>query len=173
MRDLRGASAEECATVGMTVGGSKGVVADPNIVPLIDVLLVLIIIFMVMPSRTTGLPAQVPQPAPPQARTEPEGTIVVQVLQGGKLTINEEPSDWDTLGAKLSDIFKQRADKVAFVKGDKEVPFEAVARAIDIMRGAGIEHVGLITAKALPSQTEDGAPGGSKANNPRLKPLIQ
>ena len=132
--------------MGMTVGGSKGVVADPNIVPLIDVLLVLIIIFMVMPSRTTGLPTLVPQPAPPEARIEPERTIVVQVMQGGKLMINGEPSDWDTLGAKLSDIFKQRADKVAFVKGDKEVPFEQVARAIDIMRGAGIEHVGLITA---------------------------
>jgi biopolymer transport protein TolR len=143
-RDSRGgAFAEECATVGMTVGESKGVVADPNIVPLIDVLLVLIIIFMVMPSRTTGLPALVPQPAPPEARIE--GPIVVQVLRGGKLTINEEPSDWDSLGAKLSEIFKQRADKVAFVKGDEEVPFEQVARAIDIMRGAGIEHVGLIT----------------------------
>jgi biopolymer transport protein TolR len=134
--------------VGMAVGGSRdGVTADPNIVPLIDVLLVLIIIFMVMPSRTTGLPALVPQPAPPQARTDPERTIVVQVLQDGKLTINEEPSDWDTLGAKLSDIFKQRADKVAFVKGDEGVPFEQMARAIDIMRGAGIEHVGLIMAK--------------------------
>ena len=129
----------------MTVGEGKGVVAEPNIVPLIDVLLVLIIIFMVMPSRTTGLPTLVPQPAPPQAKIE--GPIVVQVLQGGKLTINEEPSDWNTLGAKLSDIFKQRADKVAFVKGDEEVPFEQVARAIDIMRGAGIEHVGLITAR--------------------------
>lgn len=131
--------------MGMTAGGSKGVVADPNIVPLIDVLLVLIIIFMVMPSRITGLPTLVPRPAPPQAKIE--GPIVVQVLQGGKLMINGQPSDWDTLGAKLSDIFKQRADKVAFVKGDEEVPFEEVARAIDIMRGAGIEHVGLITAQ--------------------------
>jgi len=147
MRDSRGgAFAEECATVGMAVGGSRdGVTADPNIVPLIDVLLVLIIIFMVMPSRTTGLPTLVPQPAPPQARIEPERAIVVQVMRGGKITINEEPSDWDSLGAKLSDIFKGRADKVAFVKGDEEVPFEQVARAIDIMRGAGIEHVGLIT----------------------------
>ncbi len=130
--------------MGMTAGESKGVVADPNIVPLIDVLLVLIIIFMVMPSRTTGLPTLVPQPAPRRAKIE--GPIVVQVLQDGKLMINEEPSGWDTLGASLSDIFKRRADKVAFVKGDKEVPFEDIARAIDIMRGAGIEHVGLITA---------------------------
>jgi biopolymer transport protein TolR len=133
--------------VGMMVAESKGVVRDPNIVPLIDVLLVLIIIFMVMPSRTTGLPALVPQPAPPTASPEPEGTIVVQVMQGGKLMINEEPSDWDSMGAKLSDIFMQRASKIAFVKGDQEVPFEEVARAIDIMRGAGIEHVGLMTAQ--------------------------
>jgi biopolymer transport protein TolR len=133
--------------MGMTIGENKGLGAEPNVVPLIDVLLVLIIIFMVMPSRSTGLPALVPRPAPPQARTEPEGTIVVQVMQGGKLMINQQPSDWDSLGARLSDIFKQRANKGAFVKGDEEVPFEQVARAIDIMRGAGIEHVGLITAQ--------------------------
>ena len=46
-----------------------------------------------------------------------------------------------------TDIFKQRADKVAFVKGDDNVEFGEVARAIDIMRGSGIDHVGLITAK--------------------------
>ena len=61
--------------------------------------------------------------------------------------INQEQSDWDALGSRLSDIFKERADKVAFVEGAEEVPFEEVARAIDIMRGAGIEHVGLIKAR--------------------------
>lgn len=59
--------------------------------------------------------------------------------------INQEPSHWNQLGKRLSDIFKERADKVAFVKGAEEVPFAQVAHAIDIMRGAGINHVGLIT----------------------------
>src|SRR5271154_6721999 len=136
--------------MGMAVGESKGVVSEPNIVPLIDVLLVLIIIFMVITPRTpTGLPTLVPQPPPPDAKPQPpdDRTIVVQVLAGGKIMINQDQSDWNTLGPRLSDIFKERADKVAFVKGDENVEFAQVARAIDIMRGAGIDHVGLITAK--------------------------
>ena len=137
--------------MGMAVGGSKdGPVSEPNIVPLIDVLLVLIIIFMVITPRTpTGLSTIVPQPPPPnQKPTEPDNrTIVVQVLPGNKLKINQDDSNWNDLGSRLSDIFKQRADKIAFVKGDDDVEFAQVARAIDIMRGSGIDHVGLITAK--------------------------
>jgi len=137
--------------MGMAVGGSKdGPVSDPNIVPLIDVLLVLIIIFMVITPRVpTGLPTIVPQPPPPDAKPQPPDnrTIVVSVLNGNKLMINQDQSDWNTLGDRLSDIFKERADKVAFVKGDDDVSFSQVAKAIDIMRGAGIDHVGLITAK--------------------------
>lgn len=62
-------------------------------------------------------------------------TIVVQVMPGGKLMINQEQSDWSTLGTRLSDIFKERADKLAFVVGAKDLSFSAVAHAIDIMRG--------------------------------------
>jgi biopolymer transport protein TolR len=138
--------------MGIAIGGSKaGPVSDPNIVPLIDVLLVLIIIFMVItPQVPTGLLARVPVPAPPQPKTDlPDPhVIVVQVLQGGKLMVNEEPGDWDALGARLSEIFKDRAEKLAFVKGADDLAFEQVAHAIDIMRAAGIDHVGLITPGA-------------------------
>jgi biopolymer transport protein TolR len=72
---------------------------------------------------------------------------VVQVNDGGKLKINNEDTTWDTLGSRMEQIFKDRAEKVAFVKGDKDVMFMDVARAIDIMKGAGIDKVGLITAK--------------------------
>jgi biopolymer transport protein TolR len=136
--------------MGMAVGEQKGVVSDPNIVPLIDVLLVLIIIFMVITPRTpTGLKTLVPQPPPPnQKQQQPDNkTIVVSVLPGGKLMINQDSTTWDALGPRLFDIFKQRADRIAFVKGDDNVEFADVARAIDIMRGSGIDHVGLITAK--------------------------
>jgi biopolymer transport protein TolR len=135
--------------MGMSVGGSKGqTVSDPNVVPLIDVLLVLIIIFMVItPQVPTGLPTSVPQAPPPQSNPAPADphTIVVQVMPDGKLMINQEPSDWNVLGTRLANIFKQRADKIAFVEGAEEVSFADVARAIDIMRQAGIDHVGLIT----------------------------
>ena len=137
--------------MGMEVGAKKGAMASMNVVPLIDILLVLLIIFMVItPLTPKGLEALVPQPAPlsQQNKNEIEAkTIVVQVLENNQLKINEDNATWDDLGPRLNDIFKLRAEKVAFVKGDDNVVFAQVARAIDIMRGSGIDKVGLITAK--------------------------
>jgi len=116
-------------------------------------LLVLLIIFMVItPLTPKGLEAAVPQPSTDNLVTPIEGTIVVQVLADAKtanavLKINDEAATWDSLGVRMDQIFKERAEKVAFVKGDSDVMFTDVARAIDIMRGAGIDKVGLITAK--------------------------
>jgi biopolymer transport protein ExbD len=136
----------------MQVGDSSkgGAMADMNVVPLIDILLVLIIIFMVItPLKPKGLEALVPQPAPnaPQNQDIQNKTVVVQVNANGKLKINSEDTTWDSMGARLEQIFKERAEKIAFVKGDDNIQFVEVARAIDIMRGAGIDSVGLITAK--------------------------
>jgi biopolymer transport protein TolR len=137
--------------MGMDVGSKKGAMATMNVVPLIDILLVLLIIFMVItPLTPKGLNALVPQPAPPNQKNQDQvqaKTIVVQVLDNNKLKINEDDATWDTLGPRLNDIFKLRAEKVAFVKGDDTVPFAEVARAIDVMRVSGIDKVGLITAK--------------------------
>jgi biopolymer transport protein TolR len=132
--------------MGMDVGTSSGKLSTPNIVPLIDILLVLIIIFMVItPQIPTGLPTLMPQPSkdPPPTRE----TVVVQVNADNKLKINNEDVSWDRLGPRMEEIFKERAEKVAFVKGDKDVLFTEVAHAIDIMRGAGMDKIGLITAK--------------------------
>jgi len=139
--------------MGMTVGNKGGAVSEMNVVPLIDILLVLLIIFMVInPSTPMGLDALVPQPAPPnQANQEQvmQKTIVVQVFASGKLKINEEDSSWEGLGPRLTTIFKDRApsDKIAFVKGDDTVYFGDVAKAIDIMRQSGIDKVGLLTPR--------------------------
>jgi biopolymer transport protein ExbD len=137
--------------MGMDVGSSSGgAMASPNIVPLIDILLVLIIIFMVItPLTPKGLDTLVPQPSPNQQQNQEleNKTVVVQVLKDGKVKINSEDATWETLGPRIEQVFKDRAEKVAFVKGDNDVEFRQVARAIDIMRGSGIDKVGLITAK--------------------------
>ena len=136
--------------MGMDVGSSGSSMATPNIVPLIDILLVLIIIFMVItPLTPKGLDTLVPQPSP-NAQPDPEQmrkTVVVQVAMGGKLKINNDDTNWQALGPRMEEIFKDRAEKIAFVKGDNDVLFMDVARAIDIMKEAGIDKVGLITAK--------------------------
>jgi biopolymer transport protein TolR len=141
--------------MGMSVGDSQsGAMAEMNIVPLIDILLVLLIIFMVItPLTPKGIEALIPQPNPDiRDNDRPVTTIVVQVLSdpktdSPKLKINSEDATWDSLGARMGQIFNERAEKVAFVKGDNDVMFTDVARAIDIMRGAGVDKVGLITAK--------------------------
>ncbi len=132
--------------MGMQVGQNKGgAVAEMNVVPLIDILLVLLIIFMaITPLASMGLKAAVPVPGKVVGDSTP---IVVQVFGDGGLKINGEKSSWDTLEPRMQEIFKLRDEKVAFVKGDSTVEFSEVARAIDAIRTAGVEHIGLLTER--------------------------
>jgi len=131
--------------MAMQVGGKGGAFAEMNVVPLIDILLVLLVIFMIIPHQQKGLLAEIPQPAPPASPAPPdEGVIVVQVQSSGELRINKQPVTWDDLGNRLEAIFKLRASKVAFIRGDALVEFALVARIVDVMHGSGIS-VGLLT----------------------------
>ena len=130
------------------IGGKRGVVSDPNIVPLIDVLLVLLVIFMLMP-HSMGLQAQIPQPCETQGsgncgQDKPQA-VVIQVLANGSLRVNQQPVAWENLDARLREIFKLRADRTALIWGDASVEFAMVARVIDAMNTAGIAPIGLLT----------------------------
>ncbi len=135
--------------MGITVGGKRGVVSDPNIVPLIDILLVLLVIFMLMP-HSQGLQAQIPQACQAQGPGGCSGgdkpqVVVVQVLANGSLRVNQEPVQWENLETRLREVFKVRADRTAFIWGDASVEFAVVARVIDVMHTAGIAPIGLLT----------------------------
>jgi biopolymer transport protein TolR len=134
--------------MGIAVGGRRGVVSDPNIVPLIDILLVLLVIFVLIP-HSQGLPAEIPQACgvqePGNCGQDKPHIVVVQVLADGSLRVNREPVAWENLDTKLREIFKFRADRTAFIWGDESVEFAVVARVIDAMNSAGIAPIGLLT----------------------------
>jgi biopolymer transport protein TolR len=137
--------------MAMTMQGSRRGMADINVTPMIDILLVLLIIFMVIVPRTPhGLAAAVPQPANRSAaHSDPGHAIVVQILaragQSPIYQINRDRIAYSDLLPRLTAIYANRAERVMFVKGDGSVGFQYIASVIDIGRAANVDRIGLIT----------------------------
>jgi biopolymer transport protein ExbD len=136
--------------MAMATGGSgSGAKSDMNVTPLIDVLLVLLIIFMIItPLTPHGLEALAPQPPPPnQPPQDPntDRTVVIVIDKQKHMKLNSEDIDMARLGPRLEEVFKTRAERVVFVKGDPDLEYQTVAQAIDVAKGAGIDKIGLMT----------------------------
>lgn len=138
--------------MSMSVGGKGGGLnAEPNLTPMIDVLLVLLVIFMlIIPMSRKALDVQLPDPTPQDTDAKPNpDQIVLEVLPGGNFAINKEPHTKADLYKRLKELYDPRPEKIIFVKGDPQVIYQDVIFAMDAARGAGVKVIG-VPPKATP-----------------------
>ena len=132
--------------MSMKVGSGKGSMADINITPYIDILLVLLIIFMVItPVRQMDLDVKVPQTSNDDNALIDPSVIVVSIGESARIAINNEETSIVNLGAKLQDIYSKRSNKNMFVSASAKLPYGDVVKVIDIAKGAGVGDIGLLT----------------------------
>ncbi|MBN2245509.1 MAG: biopolymer transporter ExbD [Candidatus Aminicenantes bacterium] len=118
--------------------------AEPNVVPLCDVLLVLLIIFMVItPTVQKGIDVKLPETSQEQGAT-PQGIIVATLLKSGRVDINQMEFEFNQVADYLKQQYDVRQDKTIFIRADSTLPFQRVMELIDIAKGAGVEVTGII-----------------------------
>ncbi len=125
--------------------GGGGLQNEPNVVPMIDILLVLLIIFMIMQplarkSVDLQLPDPTPQDKPPDAKPD---QIILEILPNGTFAVNKEPMTRENLARRLKEIYDPRPEKIMFVKGDPEAVYQDVIWAMDMARGSGVKVLGI------------------------------
>ena len=119
-----------------------------NVTPLIDVLLVLLITFMILPSRTRGLPSEAPQPSSEDQPAPPNPQhLVLRIQKDHSMDINSQPVALVELEERLRRLFAVRPEGVLFVNGAGELDFADVAIVIDIARGAGVGRIAIMTER--------------------------
>jgi len=135
----------------MAMGGqndNRGLMAEINVTPLVDVMLVLLVIFMVTaPMMQQGVQVNLPK-ADTKAMTPTEEAVVVSVDKSGKVFINKDEVPIGDLRTSLATMFASRAKKEVFLKADAGVPYGEVVRAMADIKGAGIERLGMVTEPA-------------------------
>lgn len=135
----------------MAMGGNddeRGMMAQINVTPLVDVMLVLLVIFMVTaPMMQQGVQVNLPK-ADTKGMNAQEDTVIVAVDKNGRTFINKDEVPSGDLRKKLADMFATRTKKEVFLKADATVPYGEVVRTMADIKGAGIERLGMVTEPA-------------------------
>ena len=139
--------------MSMSTSSGGGLTNEPNVTPMIDVLLVLLIIFMlVVPMSRKAIDLQLPDPTEQTQSENPPPQIVLEVFPGEKFAVNKEPLTKANLAKRLKEIYDGRPEKIIFVKGDPKVKYSDVIFAMDVARGVGVKVIG-VSPKETPSPT--------------------
>src|SRR5438132_386101 len=144
--------------MAMDLGGAKGgVKSDINVTPLVDVMLVLLIIMMlVAPLLQQGVNVKLPVATNTVDKPETQGQTVVAISRDKTLYLNAKPIREGELATKVNELLENQKEKVVLIKADEEVEYGAVMAAMDQLRQAGIEDIGLITLPKTPLGTSGG-----------------
>jgi biopolymer transport protein ExbD len=125
-------------------------VSDINVTPLVDVMLVLLIIFMVItPLLQKNVSVDLARTANPRAMPDDdrEDSIEVAITRDGKVFLKKNPISVDDITPKVRDMISGRLDKTVYVRSDARAKYGDVTKAVDAVRAAGVEQLGLLTAQ--------------------------
>ena len=145
--------------MAMDLGGAKGgVKSDINVTPLVDVMLVLLIIMMlVAPMLQQGVSVKLPEAGNTVDKPEQQGQTVLAISKDKTVYLNAKPVQDNDLTRRISELLENKTDKIVLIKADEEVEYGAVMSAMDQLRQAGVEDIGLITD---PKKGSAGTSGG-------------
>ena len=144
--------------MSMDVGGAKGgIKADINVTPLVDVMLVLLIIMMlVAPMLQQGVSVKLPTATNTVDKPEVQGQTVVAIGRDKSMYLNAKPVQESDMATKVNELLENSKEKIVLIKADEEVEYGAVMAAMDQLRQAGIEDIGLITERKKGSEGAGG-----------------
>jgi len=137
--------------MAMDLGGAKGgVKSDINVTPLVDVMLVLLIIMMlVAPLLQQGVAVKLPTAANTTDKPETQDQTVVAIGKNKEMYVNAKPVTEGELATRINEILENKKEKIVLIKADEEVEYSAVMGAMDSLRQAGVEDIGLVTERKL------------------------
>jgi biopolymer transport protein TolR len=133
------------ADSAMMTNSGKTFMSDINVVPLVDVMLVLLIIFMVTaPMMMVGVEVNLPQTKAQSIKTQ-EDPLVLTVNKKGEIFLEEHAMKLEELGTKIETIFKYRRDKEVVLRADKDIPYGFVIKVMAEVKRAGVTKLGMVT----------------------------